>query len=57
MYKRQAQDGSRLTLHFHGKLGPLLAELANHDVTAIDTRQLDLEEVFLGFYNEGKVKP
>lgn len=51
-----AQDGSRLTLHFHGKLGPLLAELANHDVTAIDTRQLDLEEVFLGFYNEGKVK-
>lgn len=52
-----AQDGSRLTLHFHGKLGPLLAELANHDVTAIDTRQLDLEEVFLGFYNEGKVKP
>jgi len=49
------QDGNRLTLHFHGKLGPLLAELAHHDVSAIDTRQLDLEEVFLGFYNEGKV--
>lgn len=51
-----SQDGNGITLHFHGNLGPLFAELANHEVTAIDTRQLDLEEVFLRFYHEGKAK-
>jgi ABC-2 type transport system ATP-binding protein len=50
------QDSDRLTIHFHGKLSPLFAELAKHDVTAIDTRQLDLEEVFLRFYDDGKAK-
>lgn len=50
------QEDNRLTLHFHGKLAPLLAELSTYDVTAIDTRQLDLEEVFLGFYQEGEAK-
>lgn len=54
--RKIAQEGNSISLHFHGKLGPLLTELAKYDVTAIDTRQLDLEEVFLAFYQEGKVK-
>lgn len=46
------QEGNSVTLHLHGKLAPLFTELAKHDVTAIDTRQLDLEEVFLRFYHD-----
>lgn len=45
-------DGSNVTIHLHGKLKPLLAELAKHDVTHLDARQLDLEEMFLGLYEE-----
>lgn len=44
--------GHTVTFHFHGVLKPLLAELANYDVTQLDTRNLDLEEVFLRFYKQ-----
>ena len=37
-------------IHIHGKLAPLFAELAKHNVIKIDTRNLDLEEVFLRYY-------
>lgn len=51
-----SQDGNTVTLHLHGQLSPLFAELAKDSVTAIDTRQLDLEEVFLRFYHDGEAK-
>jgi hypothetical protein len=45
-------DGHNVTLHLHGELAPLLAELAKHRVTHLDTHQLDLEELFLRFYQD-----
>jgi ABC-2 type transport system ATP-binding protein len=43
-----------LTIHMHGKLAPLFSVLAKHDVTMIDARNLDLEDMFLGFYKDKK---
>lgn len=45
-------DGS-VTLHVHGELKPLFATLARYDVRHLSTRELDLEEEFMRFY-EGK---
>jgi ABC-2 type transport system ATP-binding protein len=39
-----------VTLHVHGELSPLFALLAQHTVTTIDTRALDLEEAFMHYY-------
>lgn len=48
-------DKSSVTVHMHGKLAPLFSVLAKNDVTKIDVRNLDLEELFLGFYeSKGK---
>ena len=44
--------GNTVTLHFHGELRPLFAELAAHDILKIDTQNLDLEEIFLRFYKK-----
>jgi ABC-2 type transport system ATP-binding protein len=44
-----------VSVHMHGKLAPLFAVLANNDVVKIDARNLDLEDMFLGFYS-GKEK-
>lgn len=49
----QTTDG--VTIHMHGKLSDLFAVLAKNDVTKIDARNLDLDELFLGLY-EGKNK-
>jgi ABC-2 type transport system ATP-binding protein len=43
-------DDHSVTLHIQGDLTPLFQLLAKHSVTQLDTRQLDLEEVFLHFY-------
>ena len=51
-----ASDGNRLTVHYHGPLSPFLTELAQHKVVAMDTQQLDLEEVFLRFYSQKEAK-
>lgn len=48
----QSSDKESVTLHMHGTLSDLLAELAKHDVTHIDTRSLDLESEFMHFYEE-----
>ncbi|HEX5456368.1 MAG TPA: ABC transporter ATP-binding protein [Candidatus Saccharimonadales bacterium] len=50
-----SQDKNRVTIHIHGQLSPLFDLLAKSDVTGIDTRTLDLEEMFLRFY-ESKEK-
>jgi hypothetical protein len=39
-----------VTLHVHGELTPLFALLAQHTVTKIDTRELDLEDAFMHYY-------
>lgn len=39
-----------VTLHVRGELAPLFALLAQHTVTNIDTRTLDLEEAFMHYY-------
>jgi ABC-2 type transport system ATP-binding protein len=42
-----------ITLHVSGELSPLFALLAQHTVTKIDTRALDLEEAFMHYYQQG----
>jgi ABC-2 type transport system ATP-binding protein len=49
------KDGS-VTIHMHGKLAPLFVVLAKCDVTKIDARNLDLEDMFLGFYKDKKAE-
>lgn len=43
-------DGNAVTIHVHGKLKLLFAELAKYDVVSLDARNLDLEELFMKFY-------
>ncbi len=40
----------RVTIHVQGSLNELFGVLSENDVTAIDTRTLDLEEEFMRFY-------
>ncbi|HET6924345.1 MAG TPA: ABC transporter ATP-binding protein [Candidatus Saccharimonadales bacterium] len=49
-----AHNEHEVTVHLQGKLGPLLSVLSRHDVTQLEVRQLDLEELFMHFYNGGK---
>ncbi len=51
--KVTSHNQNRVTIHIHGKLAPLFTLLSKNNITGIDTRTLDLEEVFLRFY-EGK---
>lgn len=48
-----SRNKNKVTAHIHGQLAPLFSLLSKTDVTGIDTRSLDLEEVFMRFY-EGK---
>lgn len=50
--KVSRHNAGDVTVHIHGDLGPLLKELSKHEVTRLDTHQLDLEEMFIRFYNE-----
>lgn len=55
--KISSHHGNNVTVHINGQLSPLFALLARHEVTHIDARQLDLEEIFLRFYHdEGDAK-
>ena len=49
-------DNNIATIHVHGQLSPLFAVLAKHNVTNVEARSLDLEEVFLRFYQNEAVK-
>lgn len=46
-----SHDGNSARVHVHGELTPLLRELSKYRVTKLDARQLDLEEMFMRFYN------
>jgi ABC-2 type transport system ATP-binding protein len=48
-----SHNKNQVTIHIHGQLAPLFSLLAKSNVTGIDTRVLDLEEMFMRFY-EGK---
>lgn len=55
--KKLSQKDGRVTLHYHGDLPVLLAKLSNYKITSIETRQLDLEEVFMHYYqSQNEVK-
>jgi ABC-2 type transport system ATP-binding protein len=45
-----------VTLHVRGELSPLFSLLAQHTVTSIDTRTLDLEETFMHYYQSVRDK-
>lgn len=45
-----------VTLHVQGELTPLFVLLAKHTVTKIDTRELDLEDAFMHYYQPQKDK-
>lgn len=46
-------DGS-VVVHMHSELKALFKVLAKHDVKSLDAENLDLENMFLGFYSGGK---
>lgn len=46
---RVGDNGARV--HIHGELAPLLGELSKYGVIKLEARQLDLEEMFMRFYN------
>lgn len=50
--KITSHQGSNVSIHIHGALAPLFALLSKEKVTSINTRNLDLEEVFLRFYEK-----
>ncbi len=45
-----AHKDQAVTIHIHGQLAPLFAVLAKSDVVKIDARNLDLEELFMSYY-------
>ncbi|HEX5744111.1 MAG TPA: ABC transporter ATP-binding protein, partial [Candidatus Saccharimonadales bacterium] len=47
-----SRDGNSVRVHLHGEVAPLLKELSGYDVVKLDARQLDLEEMFMRFYND-----
>lgn len=49
-------NGQRATIHLHGELKALFRVLGHHDVSSIDARSLDLEEMFLHYYQDGEEK-
>lgn len=51
----QNKEGKRVTINMHGKLSDLFAVLARHEVTRIEARTLDLEDLFMQYY-EGRDK-
>lgn len=48
--KITSAEDNKVSLHVHGELKPLLAVLAKADVTSLSTRELDLEEEFMRYY-------
>lgn len=47
-----SHHANTISIHVHGELAPLFAELAKQHVIHIDARNLDLEETFIGFYED-----
>jgi ABC-2 type transport system ATP-binding protein len=54
--KLVSHKDNQVTLHLHGELQQLLQLLGKHKVTSIDSRNLDLEEMFMHYYHNGGTK-
>jgi ABC-2 type transport system ATP-binding protein len=52
--KVEKKSDTEVILHMHGELKPMFRMLAKYDVKSIDAENLDLEQMFLGFYGGGK---
>lgn len=50
--KLNSHDERHVTVHVQGELSPLLAVLARRNVTQLEVRQLDLEELFMHYYRD-----
>lgn len=49
--KKLKKDGAdKVTLHVHGELAPLFSLLSKHKVVTLSTRELNLEEEFMKYY-------
>ena len=46
-------NGSSATVHIQGDLSPLLAYLSKQNVSRLETKTMDLEELFLHYYQKG----
>lgn len=49
-------SNKEVTIHMHGRLSPLFAILAKHEVLKIEVHSLDLEESFMHFYEKKETK-
>ncbi len=47
-----SHDSNHVSVRLKGSLPPLLGLLSEHDVTQLEVRQLDLEELFIRFYKD-----
>ncbi len=47
-----SHDEHNARVHVRGELAPMLGLLSKYDVTKLDAHQLDLEEMFMRFYNQ-----
>ena len=47
---------NQVTIHLHGELPPLLSLLGKYKVIRLEVRQLDLEELFMHFYQGQETK-
>lgn len=52
----QNQKDNRVTFHMHGDLQILFGVLSRHPIDSIDTQTLDLEELFMHYYENGDKK-
>lgn len=52
--KIKGQDPGKISFHFNGSLPELLKVLSETKITKIDTRNLDLEDEFIKFYETGE---
>ncbi len=53
----QMHEANHVVIHMHGRLQLLFRVLADYDVVKIDSRTIDLEELFMHFYeNKGPQK-
>lgn len=50
--KVASHEDATVTIHVRGELAPLLRELSSYRVLKIDAHNLDLEEVFMQFYQD-----
>lgn len=54
--KKVSIDGNHATVHVHGDLSPFLGFLAKHQIKSLVTKELNLENEFMRYYESGDKK-